>query len=373
MNNESERIMIVDDTPGNLQVLSAILEEQGYQVLQFPRAELALKAAKAAPPDLFMLDIMMPDMNGFELCTRIKALPNLAGIPVLFLSALSDVEDKVQAFTVGGVDYISKPFQEKEVLARVHTHLALRKMRTQLTEYNHHLEAIVAERMRDVYDSQMATLAAISTLAEWRDEDTGAHIDRTKQYCRILAQCLASNPDFTSVISETFIDSIYHAAPLHDIGKVGIPDTILLKPGKLTPEEFEQMKSHTLIGARTLETVQKAYPKNSFIDTGIKLARSHHEKWNGSGYPDGLAGTDIPLVGRIMAIADVYDALRAKRPYKEPMPHADACALIRNESGKHFDPQLVECFTRLENEFDTIFRKDGAATPGQATDRNGKA
>lgn len=356
MDTEDARIMIVDDTPANLQVLSAILEGQGYQVLQFPRADLALKAAESAPPDLFMLDIMMPEMDGFELCARLKKIPAIADIPVLFLSALNDVEDKVKAFTVGGVDYISKPFQEREVLARVHTHVVLRRMHAQLTEYSRHLERVVVERMCDVYDSQMATLSAISTLAEWRDEDTGAHIERTKQYCRILAQCLAKKKEYQTVITKSFIDTIYHAAPLHDIGKVGIPDTILLKPGKLTPDEFECMKTHTLIGARTLETVQKAYPKNAFIDIGIKLARSHHEKWDGSGYPDGLAVADIPLEGRIMAIADVYDALRSKRPYKEPLPHADAAALIRKDSGKHFDPTLVDCFMHLEADFNTIFQ-----------------
>lgn len=359
MNMENARIMIVDDTPANLKILSTILEGQGYEVLQFPRAALALKAVEIETPDLFMLDIMMAEMNGFELCTKLKSMPGIAEIPVLFLSALSDVEDKVKAFTVGGVDYITKPFQEKEVLARVHTHLAIRRMHAELSDYNQHLESLVIERMKDVYDSQMATLAAISALAEWRDEDTGAHIERTRQFCRTLALDLAEQAKYSSVITESFINIIFHAAPLHDIGKVGIPDNILQKSGKLTPEEFECMKKHTTIGARTLETVQKAFPKNAFIDTGIKLARSHHEKWDGSGYPDRLTGTDIPLHGRIMAIADVYDALRAKRPYKDPIPHAAACSLIREGSGKHFDPALVECFIRQETEFDKIFRNRG--------------
>ncbi len=356
MSTEQARITIVDDTPANLDVLSSILENQGYEVAQFPRASLALKAAEIDPPDLFMLDIMMPEMTGFELCERLKSRPATADIPVLFLSALNDLDDKVKAFTVGGVDYITKPFQEKEVLARVHTHLTLKQMREKVMEYNHRLESMVNERMKDVYDSQRATLSAISTLAEWRDEDTGTHIERTKKFCRILAQDLAKQPGFDWLTRSSFIDIISHAAPLHDIGKVGIPDTILLKPGRLTPEEFEAMKTHTVIGARILETVQKTYPKNSFIDTGIKLARSHHEKWNGSGYPDGLKGTDIPLEGRIMAIADVYDALRSKRPYKEPVSHEEAADLILHESGAHFDPVLVECFCRHETQFDSIFK-----------------
>ncbi len=358
MDTEHARIMIVDDTPANLQVLSTILEGQGYEVSQFPRADLALKAAGIAPPDLFMLDILMPEMSGLELCARLKMMPGIAEIPVLFLSALNEVEDKVKAFTVGGVDYITKPFHEKEVLARVHTHLVLRRMNAELTEHNLQLESLIVERMKDVYDSQMATLAAISALAEWRDENTGAHIERTKQYCRILAQELSERPEYGQPITESFINIIYHAAPLHDIGKIGIPDTILLKPGRLTLEEFDCMKKHAVIGARTLETVQKAFPKNSFIDTGIKLARAHHEKWDGSGYPDGLARTDIPLVGRIMAIADVYDALRAKRPYKEPIPHKDVCEQILKDSGTHFDPALVECFVRHETDFDAIFRTE---------------
>lgn len=356
MTAENARIMIVDDTPSNLDVLSAILEGQGYEVQRFPRADLALRSAEFAPPDMFMLDIMMPEMNGFELCARLKAMPDIADIPVLFLSALSDVEDKVKAFTAGGVDYITKPFQEKEVLARVKTHLTMRRMHAELVEYNHNLEALVVERMRDVYDSQMATLAAISALSEWRDLDTGTHIERTRMYCRILAQDLSENPVYYREVTESFITDIYHAAPLHDIGKVGIPDAILLKPAKLTPVEFEFMKSHTLIGARTLEKVQAAFPGNEFINTGIKLARTHHEKWDGSGYPNGLKGMEIPLEGRIMAIADVYDALRAKRPYKGPLTHQEACAILREESGTHFDPTLIACFNRHADEFDAIAR-----------------
>ena len=354
MNSENARIMIVDDTPSNLDVLAAILEGQGYVVQRFPRADLALKAAEFAPPDMFMLDIMMPEMNGLELCARLKAMPDIADIPVLFLSALSDVDDKVKAFTAGGVDYITKPFQEKEVLARVKTQLTMRRMHAELVEYNQRLESLVVERMRDIYDSQMATLAALSALSEWRDVDTGRHIERTKLYCRILAYDLSVIPGYSREVTESFITDIYHAAPLHDIGKVGIPDSILLKPARLTPMEFEFMKSHTLIGARTLEKVQAAFPGNEFINTGIKLARTHHEKWDGSGYPDGLKGTDIPLEGRIMAIADVYDALRAKRPYKGPLTHPEACAILREESGTHFDPALIECFNRHADEFDAI-------------------
>jgi putative two-component system response regulator len=351
--------MIVDDTPANLKILAAILEGQGYEVQQFPRAAMALKAVELDPPDLFMLDIMMPEMNGFELCRRLKAIPGIADIPVLFLSALSEVGDKVKAFAAGGVDYITKPFEEREVLARVQAHLSIRRMRVELLKYNQSLESMAVERMRDIYDSQMATLAALSTLAEWRDEDTGSHIERTRRYCRVLAEALAERPDHREEISVAYINSIYHAAPLHDIGKVGIPDNILLKPGKLTQEEFDCMKTHTIIGAQALETVQKAFPKNAFIDIGIKLARTHHEKWDGSGYPDGLRGADIPLAGRIMAVADVYDALRAKRPYKEPLPHAEAYALVLEGSGKQFDPALVECFIRDEGKFDAIFCNGG--------------
>ena len=361
--NPTATIMAIDDTPANLKLLEEMLQGRGYRVMQFPRGAMALKAAAKHPPDLILLDILMPEMDGFEVCRRLKADESLKEIPVLFISALDDTESKLQAFSEGGVDYVAKPFQEAEVLARVMTHLELRRVRRELEIHSLHLEDLVREKVQEISDSQLATLVAVSKLAEYRDDETGRHIERTRTFCRMLAQHLRKNRRYAESITDAFIENIYHAAPLHDIGKVGIADHILLKPGKLTTEEFEIIKTHTTIGANTLQAVRTRYPKNAFVNMGIALTRSHHEKWDGSGYPDGLVGEDIPLSARIMALADVYDALRSKRPYKKAFSREKARAILEEGVGRHFDPVVVEAFLALETEFaEAIGRlKDGAA------------
>jgi len=353
MHNETPTatIMVVDDTPANLKLLETMLQGRGYRVVQFPRGAMALQAAARNPPDLILLDIMMSEMDGFEVCRRLKADESLKDIPVLFISALDGTDDKIKAFAAGGLDYVTKPFQEEEVLARVKTHLELRRVRQELHERNLHLEDLVQQKVKEISDSQLATIIAVSKLAAFRDDETGRHIECTREFCRLLAGKLATLPRYAGSISPAFIDNIYHAAPLHDIGKIGIADSILLKPGKLTPDEFEIMKTHTTIGATTLQAVQHRYPGNAFIHMGIDLTRSHHEKWDGSGYPDGLAGEDIPLSGRIMAVVDVYDALRSKRPYKEAFSHEESCRIIEDGAGRHFDPAIVDAFTILKSEF----------------------
>ncbi len=352
--NTVPTVMVVDDTPANLNLLDEMLQGHGYRVVQFPRGTMALKAAAKNPPDLILLDIMMPGMDGFEVCRHLKADDNLRDIPVLFISALDGTDDKIKAFSAGGLDYVTKPFQEEEVLARVKTHLELHRVGRELHELNNDLENQVQEKVQEIADSQLATIVAVSKLAEYRDDDTGWHIERTRVLCRILAEQLATMPRYSESISDAFIDTIYHAAPLHDIGKIGIPDSILLKPGKLTPEEFEIVKTHTIIGATTLEAVQRRYPGHAFVNMGIALTRSHHEKWDGSGYPDGLAGEDIPLSGRIMALVDVYDALRSKRTYKEEFTHDNACRIIEEGAGSHFDPGVVDAFIVLKSEFELV-------------------
>lgn len=360
--NKAATIMVVDDIPANLKLLEEMLQGRGYRVMQFPCGAMALKAAAKNPPDLILLDIMMPEMDGFEVCRRLKADENLKEIPVLFISALDGTDDKVKAFSAGGLDYVTKPFQETEVLARVETHLELHRVRRELKKHNLQLEDLVREKVKEIAASQMATIIAISKLAEHKDEETGQHVERTQVFCRIIAQKLRENNRYAENITDAYIEDIYHAAPLHDIGKVGIADNILLKPGKLTPEEFEIMKTHVTIGATTLQAVQERYPDNAFINMGIALTQSHHEKWDGSGYPGGLVGEDIPLSGRIMALADVYDALRSKRPYKEAFTHGKSCEIIE-EDGGHFDPAVVEAFLAVESEFAKIRERmdDGAA------------
>jgi len=344
-------VMVVDDTPANLKLLEEMLGGQGYRAVMFPSGAMALKAAVKNPPDLILLDIMMPEMDGFETCRRLKEDTVTRDIPVIFLSALNDTDSKVKAFSMGGVDYVTKPFQFAEVKTRVETHVNLRRSQIRLKQQNQHLEALVQEKVREISDSQLATIFAVSKLAESRDDETGYHIERTRNFCRNLAEKLYEGSCYAASLSADFIENIYHASPLHDIGKVGITDNILLKPGRLTPEEFEIMKTHTVIGASTLQNVLSKYPNNAFLAVGIDIARSHHEKWDGSGYPDGLAGERIPLSARIMAIADVYDALRSKRPYKEPFSHEKSYGIIVEGAGRHFDPVVVEAFIALESQF----------------------
>ncbi|MDO8803946.1 MAG: response regulator [Elusimicrobiota bacterium] len=354
---DAPNILIVDDTPANLELLSGMLKGRGYKVRAAISGKLALQAAQNDPPDLILLDINMPVMDGYEVCRSLKEDGKLKDIPVIFLSALSEPMDKVKAFGVGGVDYVTKPFEFEEIYARVETHLRLRRLQLELERHNLHLEDLVREKGAEISESQLAAIVALTKLAESRDAGTGDHIERTRTFARALAVKLRDNPGHAGSIDESFLDSIYHTAPLHDIGKVGILDSILLKPGRLTPEEFEIMKTHAVIGADTLQTAQGKYPKSVFLNMGIAIARSHHEKWDGSGYPDGLAGEAIPLAARIMAVADVYDALRASRPYKPAFSHEKSCEIILEASGSHFDPAVIAAFRGIESAFAGILER----------------
>ena len=348
-------ITIVDDTPANIKLLNDLLRSCGYHVLAFPRGEMAYKAAQKNPPDLFLLDINMPEISGYELCKKLKRNPDLADIPVIFLSALNEPLDKVTAFGVGAVDYINKPFQFEEVLARVQTHLKIRGLQVALEKQNHHLEELVQKQVKEIEASQMATIVALAKLAESRDDETGQHLERVQLLSRYLTETLQTHESYHQIIDQTFSSIIFFACSLHDIGKVGIPDHILLKAGKLNAEEFEVMKTHTLIGALNLESVYEKYPNNKLIKMGIAIARSHHERWDGTGYPDGLAGETIPLEARIMALVDVYDALRSQRSYKPAFPHDKALAIINESSGTQFDPNIINVFNRIESDLERIY------------------
>lgn len=347
--NHDSNILIVDDTVENLTLLARMLKDCGYIARPVPNGRLALQAARGEKPDLILLDITMPEMDGFEVCRQMKKDPILRDIPVLFISALTQTIEKVKAFEAGGVDYISKPFQFEEVKARVETHLHLHKLQLSLEDQ-------VERQVKEIVELQMGMIFGLAKLAEARDSDTGRHLERIQILCRRFSEELRKNPRFADQIDDQFCDMIFHASPLHDIGKVAIEDCILLKPGKLTAEEFEKMKLHTIIGASTLEEVQNRFPNNDFLNMGIQIARWHHEKWNGSGYPDGLNGEMIPLCARIMAIVDVYDAVRSKRVYKDPIPHEEACKIILRERGTHFDPAIIDVFVQLQNELEHIWR-----------------
>jgi putative two-component system response regulator len=350
----SLRVMVVDDTPENLNLIKKMLAEKGFEVLALPSGPLALRAAERVHPDLVLLDITMPGMSGYEVCERFKANPALCDIPIIFLTALSDTEDKVRAFKAGGVDFISKPFQFEEVHARVSTHLKLHELQIRLEYQNENLQRLVDAKVKQLSDAQLALIFAIAKLSENRDADTGKHLERVQNYCRKLAAKLRNDSSYSSRIPAEFPELIYHASPLHDVGKIAIRDHILLKPGVLTPEEFEIMKTHAAIGAETLRSICATHPDNTFLQLGVDIAGGHHERWDGTGYPAGLEGEAIPMSARIMAVADVYDALRSERCYKKAIAHPEVVQYIRSESGMHFDPVIVDAFVAIEQEFDSI-------------------
>ncbi len=363
MRDNFNHIMVVDDTPANLKLLKEMLQQIGFSVSVFRSGADAIESLAYQLPDIILMDITMPGMDGYEACRAIKATPGCVDIPVIFISALNDVHDKVRAFQNGGVDYITKPFEFEEVKERIYTHLKISRLQKEVFELNHILEERVSEQIDEIASAarrlvraQNATILALAKLSECRDTDTGTHLERVGFFCEALAKNLATRPNFPE-IDETFITTLKNVAPLHDIGKVGIEDRILLKPGRLTPEEFEIMKTHTTLGAQTFLAVKHEIPDVPYAEMAYEVILHHHEKHDGSGYPDGLSGDGIPLSAQIMALADVYDALRCKRPYKQPMTREQAEELILQGEGSHFAPVLVSAFRECADEFDAIFSR----------------
>ncbi|MBN1652261.1 MAG: response regulator [Deltaproteobacteria bacterium] len=350
-------VLIVDDSPKNLRRLAAILKRGGLIPRPITNGRFAVEAAIEDPPDLLLLDVEMPEMSGLDVCRWFKRDERLRSIPVIFVGGLQDAASKIEAFRVGGVDYVSEPFQEQEVLARVKTHMRLRQLQVELMSHNLHLEQRIEEQVKVVTASQMATIFAIAKLAEARDDDTGQHIERVQTFVRMLAERMREMGVYRTQLTPAFIEHLYQTASLHDIGKVGTPDAILLKPGKLNAEEFSEMKKHCVLGGNTLTAVLQRHPDNQFLRMGVDVARSHHEKWDGSGYPDGLKGAAIPLAARIVTLADFYDALTSKRCYRPAFDHHETCRLIQEGSGNHFDPHVVTAFKSHQNEFERIRRE----------------
>ncbi len=340
-------VMVVDDNATNLTLLEDILQPWGYEVRSFPRGRMALMAASEKIPDLILLDVNMPEMSGYEVCRRLKSDPQLAEIPVIFLSAMNGTADRLRGFRSGGIDYIGKPFEMEEVKARVDTHVRLRRFQQQMHADNGRLEELVQTQVRKTTAAHMETIFALAKLAEARDDDTGKHVERVQTMCRLLAVGLSEHPKHRCIVDNEWITNIFQASPLHDIGKVAIPDLILLKPGPLTSEELAIMQSHASLGAQTLREVHAKFPDNHSIEMGIDIAQSHHERWDGAGYPQGLAGEHIPLAARILAVADCYDAIRSRRCYKPAIPHDETVAMILRDSGTHFDPVVVDTFSQL--------------------------
>lgn len=304
-------LLLVDDEPANLQVLRHTLQAD-YRLLFARDGQAALDRVHADRPDLVLLDVMMPGMTGYEVCTTLKQDPWTANIPVIFVTALADAENEHNGLDIGAVDYISKPFNPSVVRARVRTHLSL-------------------VQVHEVMTTRLQIVQCLGRAAEYKDNETGMHVVRMSHYARTLAKAMGF-PDQVA-------DELLHAAPMHDVGKIGIPDAILTKPGKLSDDEWVVMKQHTVIGAEIL-----GQHPSGLLNLAATIARSHHERWDGTGYPDGLKGEDIPVAARIVAVADVFDALTSERPYKHAWSVEDALDLIRQQSGKHFDPTVVDVF-----------------------------
>lgn len=350
-----DTVLVIDDSPQILSIVTDFLKHT-YRLKAANNGEKGLRLAASAPkPDIILLDIMMPEMNGHEVCQRLKEDRLTRDIPVIFLTAMNNEADEEAGLALGAADYIIKPISGAILRARVKTHLNAKLAADFIKDKNVFLVGEVAKRAKELEFIQDVTILALASLAETRDNETGNHLRRTQHYVRALAEHLQRHPHFSLLLTRTNIELIVKSAPLHDIGKVGIPDHILLKPGRLTPEEFEVMKSHATLGKEAIEHAEQQMGRSApFLTFAKQIAGSHQEKWDGSGYPEGLAGEQIPVAARLMAVADVYDALVSRRVYKSPMMHETACGIIAQGRGSHFDPEIVDAFLALHSEFHTI-------------------
>lgn len=346
-----KKILLFEDDEFSVLYAKAILNDAGYDVAHYDESKSVEDFVVDYKPDLILLDVEMPHLNGFEVCKRIKKIKEFKNVPVIFVTGRSEEEDVVAGFKYGAVDYIRKPYGKEELKIRIKTHLKIAGFAKKMSDSNKKLERKVTKQMKMIADAQMGTIFSLAKLAQSRDDDTGDHLVRVEKYCYLMSKKMSKMSKYKKIIDEDFIKNIVNASSLHDIGKVGISDLILLKPGKLTPEEFEKMKAHTVIGYETLAEVDKKFGGNSFINMGKIITRSHHERWDGNGYPDKLKSEEIPLAARIMSIADVYDALATKRVYKDAFPVEKCVQIIKEGKGTQFDPNLVDVFVALADDF----------------------
>ncbi len=350
-------VLVVDDAPANLSLIAAVLRDD-YTVKAVNHGEKALRLANIEPPDLILLDIVMPDLDGYEVCRQLKANPVTHGIPIIFLTSRSDVADEELGLELGAVDYITRPINARILQSRVKAHIADTWRARTLRFNNDYLEFEVTRRTHEVVALQDVTTLALASLAETRDMDTGNHLRRTQHYVLALARQLHTHPRFGDYLTQERMQALFKCAPLHDIGKVGIPDRILLKPGRFDADELAVMKQHPTLGHDAIARAQSnATASSEFLEIAKEVVYSHHEKWDGSGYPQGLAGDAIPISARLMAVADVYDALISRRVYKPGMSHDKAVEIIVQGRGTHFDPDVADAFVALASEFHTIAQR----------------
>jgi len=350
MESDKKLIILVDDNLANLKIGNNLLEEK-YTVATAPSAAKMFNLLKNNTPAIILLDIDMPEMNGYEAIKLLKTTPETKNIPVIFLTAKNESEDELEGLSLGAIDYITKPFNPALLLKRIEVHLLVEGQRKELQYFNENLQKMVEEKTESVLDMQNALLKTMAELVECRDDITGGHIERTQRGIKILLEELKRNGVYLEETKDWDVNLLLQSSQLHDVGKISISDNILKKPGKLTDEEFNEMKKHASFGEEIIEKIETLTKESDFLHYAKIFAASHHERWDGSGYPRGLKENSIPLLGRIMAVADVYDALTSVRPYKKAFSHGEAVRIITEGSGTQFDPRLVEVFISAAEQF----------------------
>jgi putative two-component system response regulator len=353
MGKERQTIMLVDDNIASLTMGKNILKDK-YNVFPIPSGEKLFNILQKVTPDLILLDIVMPEMDGYEVIKKLKVDRKTQEIPVIFLTAQDDPGNELEGLSLGAIDYVSKPFSPALLIQRIENHLLLNAQKKELKNYNEHLREMVLEQIEQIEDLQHAVLSTVAEVAEFRDDIIGGHIERIQSYLKFMLDQMIEEGLYYGEISNWDVDFLIPSAQLHDVGKIIISEQILNKPGKLTAEEFEEIKKHTTHGVKLIERITESTREHVFLEHARIIAGSHHEKWDGSGYPQGLKGGAIPLQGRLMAIADVYDALISKRPYKGPISLAETEKIIIEGAETHFDPALVEIFKTVMPKFARI-------------------
>ena len=346
-------LFVVDDDMTNLTVCRNTLSG-AYDVFSFSSGALLLKRLERQVPDLILLDIDMPEMSGFEVIGLIRRIPAAQGVPVIFLTSKADDDSELEGLSLGASDYLFKPFSPRLLLKRIEMHLLVERQQRELRDFNARLQDMVDAKTRTVVGLQNAVLGTMSRLVECRDDVTGGHIERTLRYMDLLLRRGLGQGAFGPEAASWDLPLVVLSAQLHDVGKIAVRDSILLKPGRLTDEEFEEIKKHTTWGEAVIAGIQRDSADHKFLEYAKVFAGSHHEKWDGSGYPRGLAGAAIPVLGRAMALVDVYDALVTDRPYKKGFPHGQAVSIIAGGRGAHFDPDLAGLFLSLAEDFKPI-------------------
>ena len=360
MGNIRYKIVLVDDNITTLTMGRNILKTF-YEIYPAPSAGKLFEILDNVAVDLILMDVEMPEMNGYEAVKKLKADSRFADIPVIFLTSKDDESSELEGLDLGAADYVSKPFSAPLLLKRIANHILMGKQRKDLlaskatlTNYSENLAVMVQEKTREIVNLQNAMITTFAEMMEFRDKLTGGHVTRTRLYLKALTNELVRGGVYAGEVAEWDMELFLASAQLHDVGKISVTDLILNKPGPLTAEEFEIMKTHVAMGVDIVEKIMRNTDEHAFLSHALLIVGTHHEKWDGSGYPTGLKGKNIPLEGRLMAIADVYDALITERPYKKPLTHAEASAIIENSAGRHFDPVLTDVFLKVADEFKKI-------------------